>query len=373
MSEFRVPLEHPQPDSGRFINILTGKESADRPPLVDYLVDDEVVRLILEKLMGRKWVYPYRAEFGIRKLATSDKHAVAAYWDNYIEFWYRMGYPYVKLETGYQFPLKTRITSDTAQLSRGRRVWAEESVGSIENWEDFENYPWPKLEDVDFFPFEYVSTHLPEGMKMMVSHAGGPLEWVTWILSYQGLSVLLYEDAELVEAITDRLGNLMVRFYECMLEIPNICAIFPGDDMGLKTSTLISPEHLLKYTLPWHKRFAQMAHERRLPYFLHSCGNLEKIMDSLIENVRIDGKHSFEDVIIPAADFKRKYGDRIAVLGGVDMDYLSRHSTDEVRRYVRKLIEDCAPGGRFAVGSGNSIVNFIPIENYLTMLDEALR
>ena len=373
MSKFCVPLKKPKPDSDRFINILMGKEGTDRPPVVDYLVDDDIMRLILEKLIGRKWVYPYRVEFGIKKIVTSDKQAVLAYWDNYIEFWYRMGYDYVKLEMGYEFTLKTRITKDTAQLSKGNRTWAEERKGLIENWKDFKNYPWPKLEDIDFFPFEYVSTHLPAGMKMIVSHAGGPLEWLTWILSFQGLSILLYENPELVEAITDRIGNLMVRFYEHILEIPNICATFPGDDMGFKTSTMISPEHLLKYTLPWHKKFAKMAHAKSLPYFLHSCGNLEEIMEPLIEDAKIDGKHSFEDVIIRAADFKRKYGAKIAVLGGVDMDYLSRYSVDEVRRYVRKLIEDCAPGTRFAVGAGNSIANYVPIENYLTMLDEALR
>ena len=40
---------------------------------------------------------------------------------------------------------------------------------------------------------------------------------------------------------------------------------------------------------------------------------------------------------------------------------------------MRELIDDCAPGGRFAVGSGNSIPDYIPVENYLTMMDEALR
>ena len=208
---------------------------------------------------------------------------------------------------------------------------------------------------------------------MMIGHRGGPFEWLMWILSIEGLSILLYENPELVEAIVNRIGNLIVKFYEYALEIPNICAIYQGDDMGFKTSTIISPKNLIQYVLPWHKKIAQMAHAKGIPYFLHSCGNREKIMDSLIEDVKIDGIHSFEDVIISAAECKKKYGDKIAVLGGVDLDYLSRRSPEEVRRYIRKLIDDCAPGGRFAVGSGNSIANYVPIDNYLTMLDETLK
>ena len=93
-------------------------------------------------------------------------------------------------------------------------------------------------------------------------------------------------------------------------------------------------------------------------------------MDDLIDWVGIDAKHSFEDVIMPAAEAKRRYGDRIAILGGVDVDYLSRHSVDEVRAYTRKVIEECAPGGGWALGTGNSVPNYVPVENYLAMLDE---
>lgn len=28
------------------------------------------------------------------------------------------------------------------------------------------------------------------------------------------------------------------------------------------------------------------------------------------------------------------------------------------------------PGGRYALGSGNSVANYVPVQNYLAMLDE---
>jgi len=373
LSRFCVPLEKPKPDSDRFIDILMGRQSTDKPPIFDFFVDEQVMHLILEEMMGRDWISPYKVEAAIKKVATSDRKIMAAYWDNYIEFWYRMGYDYVIVGIGYDFPLRPHLTKDTAELSTGERAWAEETQGLIKNWEDFEKYPWPNFYLLDFFPFEYISSHLPDGMKMIASHAGGPMEWLTWILSVQGLSLLLYDSPELVQATANRIGDLMVKFYEQLLEIPNICAIFPGDDMGFKTATMISPKHMRQYILPWHREFAQMAHAKGLPYFLHSCGDVEKIMHILLGDIQIDGKHSFEDAIISAQDFQRKYGNKIAVLGGVDMDYLSRQSPDEIRRYVRKLIEDCLPGGRFAVGAGNSVANYVPIENYFAMLDEALR
>ena len=79
-----------------------------------------------------------------------------------------------------------------------------------------------------------------------------------------------------------------------------------------------------------------MIHQAGKPFLLHSCGQLEKIMDDLIDDVKIDAKHSFEDVIMPVTEAKRRWGDRVALLGGVDVDYLCRHSPEEIMEYTKR-------------------------------------
>jgi uroporphyrinogen decarboxylase len=209
-------------------------------------------------------------------------------------------------------------------------------------------------------------------MGLVVCHAGGVFEHLSWIMSYEGLCLALADDPALVEAVADKVGRLIVRFSEHLLGLPGLVALFPGDDMGFKTGPLVSPADLRRYVLPWHRRLAAMAHDRGLAYILHSCGNLASVMDDLIDDVRVDGKHSFEDAILPAEEFQEKYGRRVAVLGGVDVNVLSAGSEAEVRHRTRRLIERCGPRGRFAVGSGNSIPSYVPARNYLAMVDEAL-
>jgi len=363
MPRYCVPLDNPSPDADHFIRCILGREVAGRPPTIEYMVDSVVMRLIVTDLLGREWVVPDH----------DDRESLAAYWDNVIQFWYRMGYDFVMMELALPFPKHQMLAPDTASQSDGDRTWADEHQGAISSWEDFEVYDWPTLKEADFFPYEYVSAHLPDGMGLMASHSGGVFEHLTWIMSYERLCYALYDDLKLVEAVVEKLGTLMEGYFARLLEVENLIALWPGDDMGFRTATLINPEHLRQYILPWHSRFAEMAHRRGIAYLLHSCGNIEAIMADLIEDVGIDGKHSFEDVIIPAPEFHRRYGDRIATLGGVDVHLLSSAEPDELRRYVRDLIEACAPIGRFAVGSGNSIPGYVPVDNYLTMLDEALR
>lgn len=329
-----------------------------RTPLVEYIVDDTVMRPIVVNLLGREWVTP------------TDRESLKAYLDNFIEFWYRMGYDFVRLEIGLPFKENRLVAPDTA--SNKMRSWVDEHQGAISSWEDFEHYPWPKVEDLDFFVLEYINDHLPEGMGLISSHGGGIFEHLSWIMSLEGLSLALYDDPELVQAVSERIGELITKFYEHLLQLENLIAVFPGDDMGFRSGTLVSPGFLRKYILPWHKRWAEMAHQRGVPYFLHSCGNVLAIMDDLINNVKIDGKHSFEDATMPVEEFQRLFGDRIAVLGGVDLNILSAGTLEDVKKRTRQLIETCGAKGRFAVGSGNSIPTYVPVDNYLAMIDEAL-
>ena len=136
---------------------------------------------------------------------------------------------------------------------------------------------------------------------------------------------------------------------------------------------MIAPEILREKALPWHKRAAQVAHDHGRLYFLHSCGNLESIMDDLIDDVKIDAKHSFEDAICPVTEMKKRYGSRTALLGGIDMDFMCRGTPAQVRRRGRDTLEACMPGGGYCLGTGNSVANYIPVENYLAMLDEGRR
>jgi len=356
-----LPVQHPKPDRERFIGILEGSVRGVRTPLVEYLVDEVVMRPVVTELLGREWVQ----EGG-------DRASQRAHLDNFIAFWHRMGYDFVRFERGLDFQVNRLFADDTAVGATRQRSWADEHRGSIETWEDFERYPWPNVAEHDFFAFEYINDHLPEGMGLMTCHAGGIFERLSQIMSLEGLCLALYDQPDLVAAVAEQIGERMVAFYRHLLDLDGVIAIFQGDDMGFRTGTLVSPAALRQYTLPWQRRFAELAHARGLPYFLHSCGNLDTIYEDLISDVGIDGKHSFEDAILPAEEFYARYGDQIAVLGGIDVDILAVGTPERVRGRARALIEACGSGGRYAIGSGNSIPSYIPVENYLAMVDEAL-
>jgi len=126
--------------------------------------------------------------------------------------------------------------------------------------------------------------------------------------------------------------------------------------------------------LPWFKKYAALAHAHGKVFWYHCCGNIYNgVIEDLIDDVQVDGFHSFQDIIMPVTEFKARYGGRVAILGGVDVDSLARLEEPALRKYIRTVLERCMPGGRFALGSGNSVTNYVPLENYLIMLEEARR
>lgn len=284
-----------------------------------------------------------------------------------------MGYDYVQSRVlGCEHPTSGFMsTDDTAALSESPRSFRVADMGCIKNWDDFESYRWPNPRNFDYSAIERTSQACPEGMKVVV-HGGHVLEDAMGLMGYEGLAFALYDNPDLVAALFQTIGANYEKAYAACAPMESVGALVISDDLGFKTATMFSPDVLRTHVLPWYTRYCDIAHAHDKPVILHSCGNLGEIMDDLIA-CGIDAKHSFEDQVLPVTDFKRTYGERMAALGGIDVDYLCRSSEDDVRRRVREVLAICMPGGGYALGTGNTAANYVPVQNFLAMVDEGLQ
>ncbi|GAI76335.1 unnamed protein product, partial [marine sediment metagenome] len=246
--------------------------------------------------------------------------------------------------------------------------------GPITNWESFENYPWPDPDKAGARSLEWYERSLPDDMCIIGSGGFAHFaEYLTWLMGYESLCYALYDQRDLVKAIGDRLTAIFDAVIRKFLTFNRVKIIMGSDDMGFRSGTLISPDDLREFVLPGHKQMATLSHQAGRPYILHSCGNLHAVMDDLIDDVGIDGKHSFEDTIEDVRLLKDTYGRQISLLGGIDVDFLCRAGDEQIRERVRDTLVCCQPGGGYCLGTGNSVANYIPVKNYLTMLDEGRR
>ena len=134
---------------------------------------------------------------------------------------------------------------------------------------------------------------------------------------------------------------------------------------------LFSPEMFRRFMAPHLKRIADECHRRGVPFIKHLDGNTTVLLDILVDEVGIDGLHSIE----PPAGMdigwvKKKYGERITLLGNIDCGHLLTFGTPaDVVQAVKDIIRVASPGGGHVFASSNSIHSGVSPEIFWAMVN----
>jgi uroporphyrinogen decarboxylase len=350
------------PDWKSFISCLKREATPQRVHFIELIIDDEIQDEICWRFPVLDGLDPADPYYNYRK---------------HIALQSFLGYDYVVAPGNFGEALDSGlshanlVTEDTASLQRSSgRSYVNEHVGLVSTWKEYEAYPWPDPARYNPPCLPWLQQNLPQNMCIIGGLVGSIFENLSFLMGYETLCIALYEQRDLVRAISERVVEMYRAELAHILQFERVKVIWGSDDLGFKTGTLISPKDLRELVLPGHKLLSQMAHDAGRPYILHCCGNLDRIMNDLLDDVSIDGRHSFEDTILDIRDAKIQMGDRIALLGGIDVDFLCRASEADIRQRVREVLAVCQPGGGYCLGTGNTVANYIPVENYLAMLDE---
>ncbi len=347
------------PDWQRLRTALMLEDEPDRVPLFELIVNHPVK----EAFLGRP----------ITSMADD------------LDFWYQAGYDYASICPGYYVLVPGyvpqegwRVSDVNADYGEGHRdmQWGTEGTGIITTWDDFERYPWPGPETVDWSGFEYCMkpAHLPPGMKI-VARAGDIFTWVWQLMGMTYFSFALAESPDLVAAMFEKIGVAIYDIFVRMVEMDKhgcICGLFYSDDIAFNTGTFCRPDTFRTHLFPWMKKIGDLAKQIDVPYIYHSDGDLWQVMDDLAD-CGVNALQPIEPKSLDAEEVKRREGYRFALCGNVEVDRLSRGTTEEIDGLVRDRIEKLAPGGGYCVGSSNTVPDYVPLENYVAMLNAAFK
>lgn len=271
----------------------------------------------------------------------------------------KAGYDYANvIGSSFEFEKGQHDNAKTISLNQNPLITDRKS---------FDVYNWRDPADFDYSALKVLAPDLPSGMSLIAYGPDGVLENVVRIVGYDNLCMLLYDDPQLVADIFEHVGVRLIRHYQKCLACGTVGACISNDDWGFKTQTMLSLKDMRKYVFPWHKRIVETIHAAGRPAILHSCGYAEDIMEDIINDMRYDGKHSFEDNIMPVEKSYLKWGRQIAILGGIDLDFVCRASPEAIRQRSRAMLDLAAENGGYALGTGNSVPEYVPDEKYFAM------
>jgi uroporphyrinogen decarboxylase len=332
----------PRPDFEQFLKVLR-RERPDRPVMYELGFNADLLKAFADPQIPEEWT----GQAGVAWLASAMANA---------------GYDHIQLgSSGFTFPQGEREKGSTVSLNEG---------AVIADRADFDAYEWPDPDDFDYARLERLS--LPDGMKAVVWGPGGVLENLIGLVGFDALCFMTVDEPQLVADLCEQIGRRLARYYEICAAYDGVGALMCNDDWGFKTQPMLAPAQMREWIVPWHKLAVEKIHAAGKPALLHSCGNLTDLMDDIIDVCRYDAKHSWEDTITPVEEAYERWGGRIAILGGIDVDFLCRRSPEEITARSRALLDRTAERGGYALGSGNSLPGYVPMEGYLAMRKAAV-
>jgi len=249
--------------------------------------------------------------------------------------------------------------------------------------EEIEAYPgWPDMSDPTRI------AHVKETARHLAEQNEYAIMATPWLLfpferahAMQGMEVFLLNMAKypefakaLLRKITEVCKSLMGPFLDELGD--NVDIIKIGDDLGTQDGLMISPEMYREILKPFHADFIQFIKERtKAKVLFHSDGDVFPLIDDFIE-IGVDILNPIQTSAGKMSDLeglKKHYGKNIVFCGGIDTQRILPYGTPEqVRQEVRRVMHILGPGGGYMMASVHTIMNDVPPDNVLAMVDAAL-
>lgn len=325
--------------------------------------------------------------------------------DSYLYDWPELGTAAVDEETMRRLHSDVRGVLDLEPASvRARNVEREPHAPCIDSWgsgqkeiqpgqwfpgvhpmasattlEEIADYPWPDMDD----PTRVA--HVGTQAAALAEEDEFAIMATPWLLfpferafAMQGMDRFLLNmvaHAEFAEALLWKIEELCKALMGQFLDAigGNIDIIKIGDDLGTQESLLISPAMYRSVLKPIHADLIAFIKERTsAAVFFHTDGDVFPLVEDFIE-IGIDILNPIQTSAGKMANLeqlKAHFGTEMVFCGGIDTHhYLPNGSPEEVREEVKRVLGILAPGGGYLVSSVHTIMDDVPPENILAMVD----
>ena len=329
-----IPLD---PDFSRLEAVLR-REQPDRVPLFEAEIE-----------------IPIKEWFLGREITTAEDD---------VEFYIRAGYDFVPVVPPFFTP---RVME---QADGDERSWIIESKGRIKTMEDFEKFPWPDPEQVDFSSFYEIGKLLPPKMKILgLLSPAAVFGNTSQSMGLTNFSYALVDNIELIEALFEKIGSSYLRIAERLLKVPRLGAILMSDDLAHTGGCFVNPRIYRKYVFPWYAKIGAVLKSAGIPFIFHSDGDFMAVFNDLYD-CGVTAIHPIEPQAMDIVSVKQEYGNKFCIFGNIDLEYtLTRGTVEEVEAQVKQRIKELAPGGGYGLAASNSIPDYVKPENFKAMVE----
>lgn len=245
--------------------------------------------------------------------------------------------------------------------------------------QELEDHDWPDMDD----PTRVA--HVGEQARKLAEENTYAVMGTPWLLfplerafDLQGMDTFLFNLAAypdfaraLLEKNLEMCKRLMGHFLREAGDYLDIIKI--GDDLGTQESLLMSPGMYREILKPIYAELIAFIKERTAAkVFFHTDGDVFPLLPDFIE-IGIEILNPIQTSAGKMANLEkltRDFGDQLVFCGGIDTHhYLPDGTPEEVEAEVKRVIGVLGPGGGYLVSAVHNIMDDVPPENILAMVD----
>lgn len=262
-------------------------------------------------------------------------------------------------EDGY--PVYASPYGDVFKETPHNFLMVKPALEDIEDAEEFE-IPDPAAATAYLLDFYKKNTDF-----FLITQINGPVGSADWALGMEEYMCYCMTDLELMEKFTKKLVDYEISRAKLFLD-RGAEAILVADDIAYNKGLLLPPSVMEVLAYPFYKRIiSEIKAYRDVPVLLHTDGYMHDVIPRLIE-CGFDGLQSLQ----PSAGMdirrvKREFGDRLTLMGNVDLNELLPFGTPaDVEKEVKDLARTVGPEG-YILSTCNILTDAVTVENARAM------
>ena len=158
---------------------------------------------------------------------------------------------------------------------------------------------------------------------------------------------------------------------ENFLGAREIDGVLLGSDWGTQLDLIMSPDTWRQMIQPGEQREYDLVHSYGKDVWVHSCGNVTKVIPTLIE-MGLDVLNPVQPEAMDLEQLKSQHGDRLTFWGGISTQQaLPFGSPEEVRLETRRVRDLMSRGGGYILAPSQEIQGDVPAANILALIETA--
>jgi len=344
------------PDKERLLATLRG-EIPDRVPHFEALIEDEHVARLLGRYAGNTLgvggdpAKGSQAAEGTRPMLPRD----------YLELCRLIGQDVIVL-ADFWTPIKARKPDGSLRLLNDR---------SLKTRADLTRVVWPDERDLEAslgYIREYVEAAKGTGIGVAYCPPCIFQTLYEFVIGMHDSMIMIVEECDLFEELMSRSADYAARLAAEAVKA-GIDVLFAADDFAFKNGLFVRPGLFEEIWRPHFDRILAPAREAGVPIVFHSDGKIDDAMEMLLD-MGVSGLTPMDPSGIDYRDYKKRFGHRVTFFGNIDITRpLATGTPADVERDVIEHMNVMKPGGRWVAGSAHSIVNYIPFENFIAMIN----